>query len=64
MAIIPLASSNLNKGRSDERLRKLYKECISLSNEEIKMELKKEVSTDHENDDWPAKDLNILTATN
>jgi hypothetical protein len=33
------------KKRSDERLRKLYKECTSLSNEEIKIELEKEDST-------------------
>jgi hypothetical protein len=39
---------------------------MSLSNKEIKVELKKEASTNYEstNDDWPAKDLNILTATN
>jgi hypothetical protein len=36
------------KKRSDERLRKLYKECMSLSNEEIEMELKKEDSTEYE----------------
>jgi hypothetical protein len=36
------------KKRSDERLRKLYKECMSLSNEEIKMELEKEDSTEYE----------------
>jgi hypothetical protein len=35
------------KKRSDERLRKLYKECTSLSNEEIEMELEKEDSTEY-----------------
>jgi hypothetical protein len=54
------------KKRSDERLRKLYKECTSLSNEEIKMELEKEDSTEYEsvNGDWPVKDSNVLAATN
>jgi hypothetical protein len=39
---------------------------MSLSDEEIEVKLEKEASTDYEsaNDDWPAKDLNILTATN
>ncbi|KAJ8209169.1 hypothetical protein LV159_008567 [Aspergillus fumigatus] len=52
--------------RSNERLRRLYKECMNLSDEEIEMELKKEDSTDHEGarDDWSAKDSNILAATN
>jgi hypothetical protein len=36
------------KKRSDERLRKLYKECTSLSNEEIEMELEKEDFTEYE----------------
>jgi hypothetical protein len=37
-----------------------------LSDEEIEVELEKEASTDYEsaNNDWPAKDLNVLTATN
>jgi hypothetical protein len=37
-----------------------------LSNEEIKIELEKEDSTEYEsvNGDWPVKDLNVLTATN
>jgi hypothetical protein len=37
-----------------------------LSNEEIKMELEKEDSTEYEsaNGDWPIKDLNMLAATN
>jgi hypothetical protein len=50
----------------DEQLRKLYKECISLSNEEIEEELKKEGSTNYKsaNNDWPAKDSNVLAATN
>jgi hypothetical protein len=54
------------KKRSNEQLRKLYKECTSLSNEEIKKELEKEDSTKYEsiNNDWPAKDLNVLAATN
>jgi hypothetical protein len=54
------------KKRSNKQLRKLYKECISLSNKEIKKELKKEDSTEYEsiNDDWPTKDLNMLAATN
>jgi hypothetical protein len=34
--------------KSNERLRKLYKECTSLSDKEIKMELKKEDSTEYE----------------
>jgi hypothetical protein len=52
------------KKRSNKRLRKLYKECTSLSNEEIKMELEKEDSTKYEsvNGDWPAKDSNMLAA--
>lgn len=51
--------------KSNERLRKLYKEYTNLSDEEIKMELEKEDSTDHESakDDWSAKDLNVLVAT-
>jgi hypothetical protein len=54
------------KKRSDEWLRKLYKECMSLSNKEIKIELEKEDSTEYEsaNSDWPVKDLNVLVATN
>jgi hypothetical protein len=54
------------KKRSDKQLRKLYKECISLSNEEIEMELENEDSTEYEsiNSDWPIKDLNVLAATN
>jgi hypothetical protein len=50
----------------DKRLKKLYQECMSLSDEEIEVELKKEASTDYEsaNDDWPAKDSNVLAATN
>jgi hypothetical protein len=52
--------------RSNERLRKLYKECTSLNNEEIEMELEKEDSTEYEsaNGDWPVKDSNVLAATN
>jgi hypothetical protein len=50
----------------DEQLRKLYKECTSLSDEEIEIELKKENSTDYEsaNSDWPAKNSTVLAATN
>jgi hypothetical protein len=50
----------------DERLRKLYKECTSLSDEEIEMELKKENSTNYKsaNSDWPAKNSTVLAATN
>jgi hypothetical protein len=50
----------------DKRLKKLYQECTSLSDEEIEVELEKEASTDYEsaNDDWPAKDSNVLAATN
>jgi hypothetical protein len=50
----------------DEWLRKLYKECTSLSDEEIEMELEKENSTDYEsaNGDWPAKNSTVLVATN
>jgi hypothetical protein len=36
------------KKRSNKRLRKLYKECMSLSNKEIEMELEKEDSTKYE----------------
>jgi hypothetical protein len=36
------------KKRSDKQLRKLYKECTSLSNKEIEMELEKEDSTKYE----------------
>lgn len=52
--------------KSNEQLRRLYKECTNLSNKEIKIELEKEDSTDHESakDDWSAKDSNVLTATN
>jgi hypothetical protein len=35
------------KKRSDERLRKLYKKCMSLSNKEIEIELEKEDSTEY-----------------
>jgi hypothetical protein len=54
------------KKRSNKQLRKLYKECTSLSNEEIEKELEKEDSTEYKsaNDDWPAKDSNVLAATN
>jgi hypothetical protein len=54
------------KKRSDEQLRKLYKECMSLSNKEIKMELEKEDSTEYKsvNSNWPVKDSNVLAATN
>jgi hypothetical protein len=50
----------------DKQLKKLYQECTSLSNEEIEVELEKEASTDYEsaNNDWPAKDSNVLAATN
>lgn len=52
--------------KSNKQLRKLYKECINLSNKEIKIELKKEDSTNYKSikDDQSAKDLNILIATN
>jgi hypothetical protein len=43
-----ITSAITPKKRSDERLRKLYKECTSLSNEEIEMELEKEDSTEYE----------------
>jgi hypothetical protein len=36
------------KKRSNKRLRKLYKECTSLSNKEIEKELEKEDSTKYE----------------
>lgn len=41
----------------------MYRECTTLSDEQ---ELEKEDSTDYEsaNDDWPAKDSNVLAATN
>jgi hypothetical protein len=50
----------------DKWLKKLYQECTSLSNKEIKVKLEKEASTNFEsvNNDWPAKDSNVLTATN
>lgn len=35
--------------KSNERLRKLYKECMNLSDKEIEIELEKEDSTNHEN---------------
>jgi hypothetical protein len=37
-----------------------------LSDEEIEVKLEKEASTNYKsaNDDWPAKDLNVLAATN
>jgi hypothetical protein len=52
--------------KSNEQLRKLYKEYTSLSNKEIKIELEKEDSTEYEstNGDWSTKNLNVLAATN
>jgi hypothetical protein len=54
------------KKRSNERLRKLFKECMTLSDDEIEQELWEEDSTEYEsaNGDWPVKDLNVLAATN
>lgn len=59
-------TNTIKTKKSNEWLRKLYKECTNLSNEEIKIELEKEDSTNYKSakDDWSAKDLNILTATN
>ncbi|GFF57017.1 gag-pol polyprotein [Aspergillus lentulus] len=50
----------------NKQLRRLYKDCTTLSDEEIKVELKKEDSTDYEstNNDWPTRDSNVLAATN
>jgi hypothetical protein len=61
-----ITSAITPKKRSDKQLRKLYKECTSLSNKEIKIELEKEDSTKYKsaNGDWPVKDSNVLAATN
>jgi hypothetical protein len=50
--------------RSNEWLRKLFKECTTLSDDKIKQELWEEDSTEYRsiNSDWPAKDLNVLVA--
>jgi hypothetical protein len=54
------------KKRSNKWLRKLFKECTTLSDDKIKQELQEEDSTKYKsvNSDWPARDLNMLAATN
>jgi hypothetical protein len=41
-------TSTIKLKKSNKQLRKLYKECISLSDKEIEIELKKEDSTKYE----------------
>jgi hypothetical protein len=59
-----MTSAMTPKKRSNERLRKLFKECITLSDDKIEQELREEGSTKYgsANNDWPAKDLNMLIA--
>ena len=59
-------TSTIKTKKSNKQLRKLYKEYINLSNKEIKIELKKEDSSNYKNirDNQFTKDLNILIATN
>lgn len=59
-------TNELSAVRSNERLRKLYKECTSLSDEEIEQELKAESSADTEYPeiDWCAVEAKELAATN
>jgi transposase InsO family protein len=59
-------TNELSVTRSNERLRKLYRECTSLSNEEIEQELKMESFTDTEYPeiDWCTADAKELAATN
>jgi transposase InsO family protein len=55
------------KKKSNERLRKLFKECTTLDDDEIEQELQEEEdSTEYEsaNGDWSAKNSNVLAATN
>jgi hypothetical protein len=54
------------KKRSNKWLRKLFKKCITLNDDEIKQELREEDSTEYKSakSDWPAKTPSILTATN
>lgn len=40
-------TSIIKPKKVDERLKRLYKECTSLSDKEIKIELKEEDSTDY-----------------
>ena len=40
-------TSTIKIKKSNKQLRKLYKECMNLSNKEIKIELKKEDSTNY-----------------
>jgi hypothetical protein len=54
------------KKRSNERLRKLFKECITLDDDEIEQELREEDSTEYGSakSDWPAETPSMLAATN
>jgi hypothetical protein len=59
-----MTSAMTPRKRSNERLRKLFKECMTLSDDEIEQELREEDSTEYgsANGDWPAKDSNVLAA--
>jgi hypothetical protein len=59
-------SASTPKKRSDKRLRKLFKECTTLSDDEIKQELQEEDSTEYGStkSDWPAENPSMLAATN
>jgi hypothetical protein len=54
------------KKRSNERLRKLFKECTTLDDDEIEQELREEDSTEYGSakSDWPAETPSMLAATN
>jgi hypothetical protein len=61
-----MTSAILPRRRSDERLRKLFKEYTTLDDDEIKKELQKEDSTEYENatNDWLKETPSMLAATN
>ncbi|KAF4221871.1 hypothetical protein CNMCM6457_001567 [Aspergillus fumigatiaffinis] len=54
------------KKRSNKRLRKLFKECTTLDDDEIEQELLEEDSTEYRSakSDWPTEDPSVLVATN
>jgi hypothetical protein len=54
------------KKRSNKRLRKLFKKCTTLNDDEIKQELREEDSTEYGStkSDWPAETPSMLAATN
>ncbi|GIC84189.1 uncharacterized protein Aud_000003 [Aspergillus udagawae] len=61
-----ITSTSTPQRRSNERLRKLFKECTTLSDNEIEQELQEEDSTEYRStkSNWPAENPSMLAATN